>query len=57
MKILGILSILLGAIIGTICFKKLIRDKVEDNIPFYIAGGGIAGMSILFGFVAILILE
>lgn len=57
MKILGILSILLGAIIGTICFKKLIRDKVEDNIPFYIAGGGIAGMAILFGSVAILILD
>lgn len=57
MKILGILSIILGVIIGTICFKKLIRDKVEDNIPFYIAGAGIAGMAILFGFVSILILE
>ena len=57
MKILGGLSILLGAIIGTICFRKLVKDKAEDNIPFYIAGGGIAGMSILFGFVAILILE
>lgn len=57
MKILGVLSILLGAIIGTICFRKLVIDKTEDNIPFYIAGGGIAGMAILFGSVAILILE
>lgn len=57
MKILGVLSILLGAVIGTICFRKLVKDKAEESIPFYIAGGGIAGMLILFGSVAILILE
>lgn len=57
MKILGVLSILLGAVIGTICFRKIVKDKAEESIPFYIAGGGIAGMLILFGSVAILILE